>query len=172
MKTTLQAVIKTWPDAPRESAERLIQYYGEPFEYSSSFLVWGPTKDGWKRTILSGDETLHLFPSEHTDFVQQTINYKVPVEMISALTAYDGSLVVNRTKGELSASCSGTTMNFVAINLAHDLILGNTTVEQAREEYARLFAAYKAGEKPPYAQGFQFELSTDTADPDIATLAL
>lgn len=63
-------------------------------------------------------------------------------------------------------------MNFVAVNLAHDIITGRFTVSQAREEYARLYAAYRRGEKPAYTQRFQFKKGgQDTRDPDVVTLA-
>ena len=63
-------------------------------------------------------------------------------------------------------------MNFVAINLAHDLITGKRTVAEARSEYTRLYKAYKHGEKHPYTQGFQFPLrKEDTRDPDTPTLS-
>ena len=62
-------------------------------------------------------------------------------------------------------------MNFVAINLAHDIIIGKRTVADARDEYTRLYQAYKNGEKPPYTQSFQFPLpKQDTKDPDTPTL--
>ncbi|MGB9177916.1 MAG: hypothetical protein WCB68_01620, partial [Pyrinomonadaceae bacterium] len=169
---TTEEVVKDWPKEPRESAERLIDEYGEPDEYSESQLIWYDTKDGWKRTVLSREETPHDFPAHHTDFLEQFIDYRVPVEMFSPLAEYDGSVMVERTKGELSARCGGTSMNFVAVNLAHDIITGKRTVEAARKEYARLYQAYNDGEKPPYTEGFQFELSKkDTKDPDIATLS-
>ena len=63
-------------------------------------------------------------------------------------------------------------MNFVAINLAHDIITGSRTVELARAEYSCLYDAYKnKDEKPPYTQAFLFEVPTgDTRDPDVARL--
>ena len=95
----------------------------------------------------------------------------MPIEMFSALAAYDGSVVADRTRGELSARCGGTSMNFVAINLAHDIVSGTRTIDEAREEYARLYRAYKDGEKPPYTQGFQFERTNgDTRDPDSPSI--
>ena len=76
-----------------------------------------------------------------------------------------------RTKGELSARCGGTSRNFGAIHLAHDIVTGKRTVAEAREEYTRLYQAYQNGEKPPYTQKFQFALpKQDTKDPDTATL--
>jgi hypothetical protein len=68
----------------------------------------------------------------------------------------------------MSARCGGTSMNFVAINLAHDIITRKSTVEAARDEYVRLYKAYNAGEHPPYTQSFQFPLPReDTKDLDI-----
>lgn len=62
-------------------------------------------------------------------------------------------------------------MNFVAINLAHDILSGNRTVAEARQEYTRLYKAHKDGEKPAYTQSFQFDLPKgDTRDPDTEIL--
>ncbi len=65
-------------------------------------------------------------------------------------------MIAEHTNGELSARCGGTSMNFVAINLAHDIVTGRRSVAQARDESARLHQAYKQGEEPPYTQPFQF----------------
>jgi hypothetical protein len=171
MEQHLQELIGGWPKEPRESAQRLIEYYGEPHEYSASQLIWYGTSDGWKRTVLSREEAPHHFPSPHTDFLEQCIAYKVPVDMYSALAEYDGSVIVERTKGEMSARCGGTAMNFVAINLAHDIVTGKRSVSEARAEYTRLYQAYKAGKHEPYTQAFQFELPhTDTRDLDVSTI--
>jgi hypothetical protein len=168
---TVDEAIQNWPKEPKESAQRLIKHYGPPSEYSESRLIWYNTKDGWKRTVLSKEETPHDFPAPHTDFLEQFIDYQVPVDMYTPLAAYDGSVIAERTKGELSARCGGTSMNFVAINLAHDIITRKRTVDEAREEYGRLYQAYKNGEKPPYTQAFQFDLPRGgTQDRDKATI--
>lgn len=171
MDRELERILQDWPKEPRASAERLLGYYGEPDEYSRSRLVWYGTEDGWKRTVLAREETPHNFPAPHKDFLEQFIDYKVPVDMYSKLAAFDGSVIVERTKGEISARCGGTSMNFVAINLAHDIVTGKRDVERAREEYTRLYQAYQQGEKPPYTQGFQFPLPQgDTRDIDRPTV--
>jgi hypothetical protein len=171
MNQELQNVVKEWPKEPKESAERLVGYYGEPAEFTDSQLVWYRTHDGWKRTVLSREEVPHEFPSRHTDFLEQFIDYKVPLEMYSPLARYDGSVMLERTKGEMSARCGGTSMNFVAVNLAHDIVTGRRSVEEAREEYARLYQAHKRGEKPPYTQAFQFPVAHgNTGDLDLPTV--
>lgn len=168
----VEEIIQDWPKEPQASARRLIDYYGRPDEYSSSGLIWRNTKDGWKRTVLMRDEVRHDFPAPHTDFLEQFIDYKVPLDMYSKLAEYDGSVIAERTKGELSARCGGTSMNFVAINLAHDIITGRRSVAEARQEYTRLYRAFKQGEKPPYTQAFQFPLpKEETKDPDTPTLS-
>jgi hypothetical protein len=171
MQLTVEEATKDWPKDPKESAGRLIETYGQPNEISERHLVWLNTPDGWKRTVLSREEIPHDFPAHHMDYLEQFIDYKVPVEMYSALAEYDGSVMAERTKGELSARCGGTSMNFVAINLAHEIITGQRTVAEAREEYGRLYQAYQNGEKPPATQKFLFELPKgDTKDPDTETL--
>lgn len=166
MDKAIEQVIKDWSENPRESAERLLDYYGEPDEYSDSQLIWYDTDDGWKRTVLRNEEIPHEFPAPHTDYLEQFIDYHVPIEMYSKLAEFDGSVIAERTKGEMSARCGGTSMNFVAINLAHDIITETLSVDDAREEYARLYKAFQEGEKPPYTQEFQFDIPSNTGDPD------
>lgn len=169
MPQAVDEVTSKWLQAPRKSAQRLVEYYGPPDEVSASQLVWHRTRDGWKRTVLSNEEVPHDFPARHVDFLEQYIDYRVPLDMYSRLAEYDGSVIVERTKGEMSARCGGTSMNFVAINLAHDIVTGKCSVDEARREYARLYQAHARGEEPPYTQGFQFELPAgDTRDPDSA----
>ena len=62
-------------------------------------------------------------------------------------------------------------MNFVAINLAHDIVTGQRSVEEAREEYIRLYQAYQDGERPASTQGFLFDVATEnTGDPDVEVI--
>lgn len=159
MNECSRSLIRRWPRNPQESAQRLIQLYGEPNETTASKLIWYDTHDGWKRTELSSEEIPHDFPDPHTDYLEQVIDYRVPVDKFSALAAFDGSVVVERTKGELSARCGGTAMNFAAINLAHDIVTDRRTVAEARAEYTRLFRAYREGDQPPYTRCFQFPVA-------------
>src|SRR5215218_510829 len=115
MNNELEQIITNWEKEPHESAERLIKEYGEPAEFSPTGMIWYDTADGWKRSVLSNDPTPHNFPDTHNDFLEQFINYRVPPEMFTPLAVYDGSVNVDRTRGEMSARCGGTSMNFVAI---------------------------------------------------------
>src|ERR1700730_5479015 len=47
------------------------------------------------------------------------------------LAVFDGSVLVDRTKGEMSARCEGEAANFLALNLADDIVHGRKDVESA-----------------------------------------
>ncbi len=64
---------------------------------------------------------MHNFPSPHTDFLTQYIDYRVPVDMFAELGRYDGSCLVDRTTGEAAARCDSEAANFLTLNLMHDM---------------------------------------------------
>src|SRR3954469_15128404 len=101
MNATISQIIQQWPQEPRESAQRLVEYYGEPEEFTPSMLIWY-NREPWKKTILSKDPIKHNFPSPHNDYFEQVIDFRVPVDKFDDLAAYDGSIMAERTKGELS----------------------------------------------------------------------
>ena len=110
-------------------------------------LVWhdnGP----WKLSILYRDEVPHDFPKPHTDLLEQFVDYRVPTDTFDELAAYDGSVIVERTKGEISARCDKEEMKFLALNLADDIVKGRRTVADARAFYAKTAMAAMQGEKP------------------------
>ncbi len=162
----VEELIATWDDIPRKAARTMIGRYGPPNEATPSRLIWfnnGP----WKRTIVYRDEVPHNFPKPHTDVLEQFIDYQVPVEKFSELAAYDGSVVPERTKGELSARCDMEEMNFLALNLAHDIVTGARTVEDARREYAEQAMAFMLRHPAPYTEGLRFDVPHGgTADRD------
>jgi hypothetical protein len=50
------------------------------------------------------------------------------------LAVFDGSVLVDRTKGEMSARCEGEAANFLALNLADEIVHGKKDVATARNE--------------------------------------
>ena len=57
------------------------------------------------------------------------------------------------------------------VNLAHDIITGRRTVDEARAEHTRLCEASNRGEKTAYAQAFQFRVPHGgTGDADVTTV--
>jgi hypothetical protein len=159
-------IVKTWPETARQAAEAMMDKYGAPDEASPSLLLWhhnGP----WRRTIVYREEAQHNFPTPHRDVLEQFVSYRVPVEKFDDLAAFDGSVLVDRTKGLMSARCAGEGGNFLALNLAHEIVQGTKDVATARMAYADAMKARQEGRAPEIMQRLMFELShDDTADPD------
>lgn len=162
----IEEVIGGWPEKPRLVAHVMIDKYGQPDEITESRLIWkdnGP----WKRTIVYREEVKHNWPMPHTDLLEQTLNYKVPPEKFSDLARFDGSVVAERTKGELSARCDKEEANFLALNLAHEVIEGRKSVEEARGFYEKTIQAMLAGKSSDYLQRLRFQPASGSAgDPD------
>src|SRR5690606_1138258 len=124
-------------------------------EATESRLAWhgrGP----WKRIVASRTFHQHDFPVPHTDSVESVIDDRVPVDKVSQLAAFDGSVVVERTAGEGSARCHDEQANFLAPNLTHDIATGTKGVQEAREYDAKEFADYRRRKPTLYMERLRF----------------
>ncbi|MFN8589849.1 MAG: hypothetical protein U0031_00215 [Thermomicrobiales bacterium] len=158
-------VIAEWPQESREAAQLVVDAYGEPDEATETELIWhrpGP----WKRIVASKIFYQHHFPAPHIDAVESVIDYQVPVDKFTPLAAFDGSVIVERTAGEVSARCHDEQANFLALNLMHDIVSGAKTVQEARDYYAKEFADYRRKLPTPYMEGLRFTPGGNTPDPD------
>lgn len=165
----ISEIIEDWPNKSRNAAEEMIKKYGQPDEYTSSMLAWhdnGP----WKKTVVYDEEVDHNFPIPHKDVLEQFIELDVPADYFDDLAKYDGSVIAERTKGVLSARCDKEPMNFLALNLAYDIINGERSVENARDFYAQTAAAFMRGDESKYTQSLLFTPGEDTGDADKAML--
>lgn len=160
-------MITSWPTKQRELAVQMIEKYGQPSVGGDRMVAWfgaGP----FVKTVIARDEIAHNFPMAHVDFLTQTVRHRVPADRLAALNEYDGSVWYHRTRGELSAQCDVEEMNVLALNLAHDVIIGKRTPADARAFYAKTAMAFKGGDKSsPYVAGLMFSQDAVTADPDV-----
>lgn len=163
--------IANWPTDAKEAAQLVIDQYGEPNDITDQVVTWhhpGP----WKRITASRTVHNHNFPAPHLDSVESFIDYKVPPEKVTLLSEFDGSVVVNRTTGEVSARCHDEQANLLALNLMHDIVSEAKSVQEAREYYAKEFADYRRKKPTPYMEKLHFTLPTgNTADPDVRILS-
>jgi hypothetical protein len=163
---TVQAIIENFPEMSKKSALQMIDKYGLPNEAIPSRLIWY-NNGSWKRTIVYRDEIPHNFPQPHTDVLEQFIDYKVPPEKFSELARFDGSVIAERTKGEVSARCDMEPANFLALNLMHEIVTGKLTAEQAREIYSEQTAAFVMNRPAPLVEGLRFHPQPgETGDTD------
>ncbi|WP_180316675.1 hypothetical protein [Shouchella shacheensis] len=167
----VQAITNDWNAMSKKAANLTIEQYGPPNEAISSRLIWynnGP----WKRTIVYRDEIPHDFPQPHTDVIENYINYSVPPEMFSELAKFDGSVIVERTRGEVSSRCDMEAANILALNLMNDIVTGKLSAKKAREVYCEVTSAFMMNRPAPYAEKLQFDVPTkENYDTDIVMIA-
>src|SRR3546814_15986221 len=110
-----------------------------------------------KRSVATNAFYQHDFPAPHSDSVESVIDYRVPAGKFTQLAEFDGSVVAERTAGEVSARCHDEQANFLALNLMHDVVTGAKPAKEAREYNAKEFAAYRRTNPTPYMK----QLSSD-----------
>jgi hypothetical protein len=165
-----EEVIKNWKDKPQQVAREVLKKYGAPQEITEQRLVWhgnGP----WKRTELINEEIDHQFPMPHKDMLLQVIDYEVPSDKFDELAAFDGSVVAERTRGELAARCDKEEANILALNLAHEIVTGKRSVEDARKVYGEQIVASASGQPAPLTAKLNVRSQRGAGDPDRITLA-
>lgn len=171
MTTPQSPLTEGWPSESREAAQLVIDQYGDPDEITDTQLTWfkpGP----WKRIVASRAFYTHNFPAPHNDSVESFIDYLVPPDKFTALAQFDGSVIVERTVGEVSARCHDEQANFLALNLMHDIVTNAKSVDEARAYYAKEFADYRRKKPTPYMEKLHFNTQQgDTADPDTRLLS-
>ncbi len=159
-------MIANWSMDAQKAANAMIKLRGAPDEVTRTMLVWhnsGP----WKRIVASSTATPHIFPAPHPDLVEQTLSYDVPINKVDELARFDGSVTVDRTRGEMAARCDTEFHNVLALNLAHDIITGKRGVENARDFYARVVKIEKMKkELHPYGLRLNFSPQQNAGDPD------
>jgi hypothetical protein len=166
LAASVEAFLQRWPPRPRLTAYKMVRKYGPPQEAAPSRLVWYASAP-WKRIVVMRDEVRHDFPRPHLDHLVQTLDYRVPARKVDDLAAFDGSLLVDRTAGELAASCDSEEMNVLTLNLAHDIVIGRRKVADARELLVETERAFALGEAPKSMAALQFVPATGQGgDPD------
>jgi hypothetical protein len=82
--TDAEGVVEHWPEAPKKVAEKILDHYGPPNELTPTKLFWYRTGP-WSRMELTADELVHNFPTPHTDFLTQYVDYPMNPERASGL---------------------------------------------------------------------------------------
>jgi hypothetical protein len=156
-KATVDDIIQHWPLLSREVSNTMMKFYGEPNTATETQITWynnGP----WKRTTVYKDGYPHDFPEPHTDMLEQVINYHVPVEKIGELARLEGSLFVDRTRGEVIVHCDNEGANTISMNVMHEIVEGKRTPEEARQKIKEQITKFMKNEPAPYAEQLLFDL--------------
>ena len=159
--TEAKSMISGWPAKTQEVANATMAKYGAPNAVTGNMLVWN-NNGPWKKTIIHKEPVQHNFPMPHLDLLEQFVDYKVPADKYDQMANYDGSVVIARTVGEMSARCDKEEANFLALNLANDIATGKKTVEESRMYYARAIKEMMMGKMDPYIQKLHFTVGGNT----------
>lgn len=169
-RPNIEEHVRTWSEPSQKAAKAMVQKYGPPQGMTDTMLVWNDNGP-WKRTVIYSEAVDHNFPMPHKDVLEQFINYETPVDKFDELAAYDGSVIAERTKGVISARCDKEEANFLALNLANEIVAGKRSVPEARDFYATTIKGLMAGKTSPYTSGLMFEPPTgNVGDPDEAVI--
>lgn len=163
---SVQDAIQNWPKDHQDKANQLIDKYGQPQEITDNHLTWWGNAP-WKRTTIYKQSIQHDFPMPHKDYLKQTIDYKVPPEKACEIEKFDGSVLIDRTGGELHARCDTEAANFASINLVDKIVTSGLSVQEAKQHKGQAMMQAMQGQMTPLTQGFQFDVPKGgTADPD------
>ncbi len=142
------AHVRPWLAGPRETLKLMMERYGPPNALGEGTATWyerGP----WKRITIHGRERL--------SYLEQTVRYHVPAEATQALAEFDHGLRFDREKEELSATSNSEALNYLALNLADDLVSARREAPEAREFYAQTARLAAAGKSSPYLERLLFD---------------
>jgi hypothetical protein len=162
---TPETILLSWPAPSRTAARALIEKYGPPDAYDTHELVWhrnGP----WDRTMIFDHATWSSRADKNKDgdFLMQTVGYAVPPEKRQELRRFDPGLAFNPETGELSSKSASEGANFLALNLADEIVRGRRTVAEARRFYRYARDLQLSGKSSPYNDGLMFRVRLTSLD--------
>lgn len=166
-KQDLDKKITEWSQDSKKATDFMVKKYGMPDGVTPTMLVWNNVKP-FKRSIVYKEAITHKFPKEHKDVLEHFIDYKAPAaDKVAKVWEFDGSVILEKTKGEMSARCDKEEANILALNLADDVINDRKTVEEARMEFGRQIMALMDGKPKELTQKLVFSPASGSAgDPD------
>lgn len=124
----------------------MISKYGEPQETTSDSLIWRNIAP-FKRLIVHKEVYSARFPLLHQNAIEHVVDYKAPMSRIDDVWRYNGSIVLNRTMGEMSSFADNEAMNILALNLAHKVLSGAMSADAARITFGKETIKFFNGEK-------------------------
>lgn len=152
---TPETVVQHWPEHSRVAALALIAKYGEPKRFDDFSLAWseyGP----WSKTVVYRDAPRNIFGLRGKDVVEQSIWYDPPDSKLADLKRFDDRLAIDKSTGEMSSRSENEALNFLALNLADEIVNGKLTPADARVFYRKTVQFSEAGKSSPYMNGLLF----------------
>ncbi len=153
MGATHVTVAESWPTLARRQARHIVEEYGLPQVEAQDRLEWGQV-ECWRRVCARRD-----------GFLEETVPYEVPEQLVGSVSAFGGRLFVDRFHKEVTAIGESEEMNRLTLNLMHDMVSGAKTRGQAWEKYQRSQQALAWHYPDPYVSELQFHTDTYQLEP-------
>jgi hypothetical protein len=149
-----KVVIANWYTYSEVSAMKLMDEYGPPDQIESSRLIWN-NRDPWKR-IAVWDVVPDYDSNLGPDNLEEAVDYPVAPAQRKALAAFDSHIWVSKDGSEVAGRYATEELNFLALNLAHDVLAGLKDPAQARSFSDRTLALSAEGKSSSYMKGLNF----------------
>ncbi|MBI3289255.1 MAG: hypothetical protein HYZ74_07030 [Elusimicrobia bacterium] len=160
---TPDTVIQEWPEPPRSLARLMIAQYGQPDRFGENALAWDDNGI-WKRSVVHRRAWPRSAKARDKDFLEQSVVYHVPPDKQAELKAFDNRVEFDAVTGRLSSRSESESMNYLALNLANEVIVGVRGAAEARELYRKTRRLAQSGKSSPYLEGLLFHPSPTPED--------
>jgi hypothetical protein len=144
------------PDWANLSLNAMVDRYGPPTRVEIGRVVWD-NKGPWKRIVVWDDINFGQFLTAKDNNLQETLAYAVPAARRGPVEEFGGRILVSADGSELSARSYSEARNFLALNLADEVIRGAKTPGEARLFDAETLRLADAGKSSPYMKGLLFQ---------------
>jgi hypothetical protein len=149
------ALIGEWSEECRAAARLMMEKYGIPDDVRYERLTWND-KGPWRRIVVQNVRPFYTLDGP-TSAIEQTIRLQLtPDQAVGVAAAFGDLLRYDPAKRELSALSDREELNYLSLNLAHDIIAGDLRPEQAHDTFEQIVSLEQAGKSSPYEEGLRF----------------
>jgi hypothetical protein len=165
----VERLIARWPRASRKAARAVMEKYGPPHMITHKSLLWIGNAP-WKGTVVYRAGAFPASPRAERRVLRQFVAYRVPPEKAGALARLDMGVAADFAQGELAAESDTEEENFLALNMADDVVTERIGVDEARRLYAKTLSLAMSGKSSAAMQGLLFARrpGADCGGPDTA----
>jgi len=147
-----RAVIGGWFAYSRLAADSLIENFGLPDRVENHYLVWNDAALCKRLTVWNVPPRSGFV----VDAIEATVAFPVAQEKRALLAAFSGNLHVGFNGTEISARSHSLNIDFLLLNLAHEILSGVKNPAEARDDYEHAVRLAAAGKLSRPMQGLMF----------------
>ena len=155
-RSSVAGVRPDGPDRMNRGLDGMIEKYGRPDRMETDRVVW-EKKGPWKRIVVWDDMGARQMDMAEDKNIEEIISYLVPEDKRLAVEGFSKRIKVSADGAELSARSASEGRNFLALNLADEIIRGVKTPEEAGAFDAATLQLADAGKPSPYMKGLLFQ---------------